>query len=72
LPQGRYLFPVVFPIAFIFIMGLKTLFDMFHKKGGQIAIAVFLAFEFIFFNYAVWNYIIPIFHLAVRSPHPGL
>jgi len=72
LPQGRYLFPLILPIALIFILGLKNLFDLFHKKGGQVAVMLFVLFEFFFFNYVVWNYLIPVFHLTVKSPHPGL
>jgi len=72
LPQGRYMFPLLLPIAFIFVLGLKSFFDMFHKKGGLIAISLFLIAEFIFLNYALWYYVIPVFHLTVKSPHPGI
>jgi len=33
---------------------------------------VFVLFQFFFFSYVVWNYLIPVFHLTVKSPHPGL
>ena len=72
LPQGRYLFPLILPIAFIFILGLKSFFELFHKRAGQVAIMVFVLFQFFFFNYVVWNYLIPVFHLTVKSPHPGI
>jgi len=72
LPQGRYLFPLILPIAFIFILGLKSFFGLFHKKAGQVAVALFVVFQFFFFTYVVWNYLIPVFHLTVKSPHPGL
>ena len=72
LPQGRYLFPVILPIVFIFILGQKNVFGFFHKKSGHLAIVVFVLFQFFFFNYIVWNYLIPVFHLTVKSPHPGL
>jgi 4-amino-4-deoxy-L-arabinose transferase-like glycosyltransferase len=72
LPQGRYLFPLILPIAFIFVLGLKSLFDLLHKKAGQVAVALFVLFQFLFFNYVVWNYLVPVFHLTVKSPHPGL
>jgi hypothetical protein len=72
LPQGRYLFPVILPVAFLFILGLKNVFGLFHKKSGQLAIMVFVLFQFFFFTYVVWNYLIPVFHLTVKSPHPGM
>ncbi|MCP2605205.1 hypothetical protein NLC29_03520, partial [Candidatus Aminicenantes bacterium AH-873-B07] len=72
LPQGRYLFPAILPISLVFIFGIKNLFDLFHRKGGVIALWFFLIFEFIFFNFSLWNYILPVFHMIIKSPYPGI
>ena len=69
LVQGRHLFPLILPIAVVFLIGIKSLFDSFHKRGGQIALVAFSLFLFLFFNFALWNYIVPIFHLSLKGPH---
>ena len=69
LVQGRHLFPLILPIAVVFLIGIKSFFDSFHKRGGQIALASFSLFLFLFFNFALWNYIVPIFHLTLKGPH---
>jgi hypothetical protein len=63
---------VILPLAFLFILGLKSLFDLFHKKGGAIAVWSFVAFEFLFLSFVIWRYILPVYHLTVQSPHPGI
>jgi len=70
--EGRYLFPVIVPIAFLFLLGLKAFFDLFHKKAGTVAISVVLILEFLFLNYSIWDSIIPIFHMTVKAPHLGI
>ena len=71
--QGRYLFPLILPIAFLLIIGLKNFFDIFDRKMrlGVRAIKVMLIFQFLFLNYVIWNEIVPVFHLILKSPHPG-
>lgn len=69
LVQGRQLFPLIVPITVVFLIGIKSLFDFFHKQGGKIALASFFLFAFLFFNFALWNYIVPIFHLTLKGPH---
>ncbi len=71
-PQGRYLFPVVFPVALLFVLGLEGLGDVFGRRAGRAAVAAFLGFEIIFFAFAVWDYLAPVFHLTVSAPHPGI
>ncbi|OGD18268.1 MAG: hypothetical protein A2W03_14095 [Candidatus Aminicenantes bacterium RBG_16_63_16] len=71
-PQGRYLFPAIFPVAFLFVLGLESLGDLFGRRAGRALVAVFLVFEVIFFVFVVWGYIAPVFHLTVRAPHPGI
>ena len=71
--QGRYFFPLVIPIAFLLVVGLKSFFDIFSKKVrlGTFAVKVFILFEFFFLNYVIWNDIIAVFHITLKSPHPG-
>jgi len=72
LAQGRYIFPFILPVAFLFVVGIKTFSDLFHPQAGKIAIASFILIEFLFLNYCLWSYILPVFHLSIRSPHPGV
>ena len=70
--QGRQIFPLIMPLAFILTSGLITFFGLAGKKIGRIALATIILAEFIFLSLCVWNYIIPAFHLTRKSPHPGL
>lgn len=72
LAQGRYLFPVLVPIAVLFVIGLLSVFSFIHKKAGKAAISALVVAEFLFLNYVIWNYIIPVFHLTQKTPLPGL
>ena len=72
LVQGRHLFPLILPITVVLTVGVKSFFDLISKRAGRIALCVFVLFEFVFFNFALWNYVVPVFHLAIKSPHPGL
>ena len=69
--QGRYLFPYIVPAAFLFVLGIKTFFDLFAKKGTLVLRAV-LVVMFVFLNYVLWGLIVPIFHLTAKSPYPGI
>jgi hypothetical protein len=71
-PQGRYLFPVVFPLALLFVLGLESLGDLFGRRTGRAVIAAWLVFEAVFFVFALWGLIAPAFHLTLRAPHPGI
>lgn len=71
-PQGRYLFPAIFPLAFLFVLGLESLGDVFGPRKGRILVSAFLIFEAAFFVVAVWGYVAPVFHLTLRAPHPGI
>lgn len=70
--QGRQVFPLIMPIAFILTSGLISFFGLAGRKIGRMALATVVSAEFIFLNFCIWNYIIPVFHLTHRSPHPGL
>ena len=72
LAQGRHFYPVILPLTLLLLIGLKALFDLIHRKGGVIAVWTVILFEFVFFNFAVWNYLVPVFHLTVKSAHPGI
>ena len=70
--QGRYLFPLMTAVALLFVTGMTSLFESIRKKTGVVAMGVFVCVEFFALNYIVWNDIIPVFHLTLKSPHPGL
>lgn len=70
--QGRYLFPVIIPAAALFTVGIDSLFSLIHKKAGKAALCTLVLAEFLFLNYAIWNYIVPVFHLTQKTPFPGL
>jgi len=70
--QGRHLFSLLIPFSFLFILGLISLFDLVHAKMSSAVLAAFVLVEFFFFNFVIWFYIVPIFHLAIKSPHPGI
>lgn len=72
LGQGRYFFPLIVPLVYIFFLGIKTVFDLFHKDAGRIAVAALIVLEFFFLNYCVWQYIIPVFHMTIKSPVAGV
>ncbi len=71
-PQGRYLFPVIFPLALLFVLGLESLGDLFGRRTGRAVVAAWLVFEIVFFVFALWGLIAPAFHLTLRAPHPGI
>jgi ABC-type multidrug transport system fused ATPase/permease subunit len=89
--QGRYLFPVIAPAALLFVLGLKSLFDLFGRgvrasslrpvllglipssRGtGIFALKAFLVLEFLLLNFILWNEVIPVFHLTLKSMYPGI
>jgi hypothetical protein len=71
-PQGRYLFPVIFPFALLFVLGLESLGDLFGRRTGKAVVAAWLVFEAVFLVFALWGLIAPAFHLTLRAPHPGI
>ena len=71
-PQGRYLFPVIFPLALLFVLGLESLGDLFGRRTGKAVVAAWLVFEAVFLVFALWSLIAPAFHLTLRAPHPGI
>jgi len=71
-PQGRYLFPAIFPLALLFVAGLESLGGLLGRRAGRVLAASFLIFEAIFFVYALWGLVAPAFHLTLLAPHPGI
>jgi len=70
--QGRHLFSLLIPFFFLFVMGINILSGMVHFKLSKAVLATLVLLEFIFLSFIIWFYVIPIFHLSVKSPHPGL
>ena len=72
LPQGRHLFPLAIPLALLLFLGLENLLRLVSRKAAAIGLGAAVVFEFLFFGYVFWNYIVPMFHLTLRAPHPGI
>ena len=72
LPQGRHLFPLIIPLAFLFFLGLENLLRLISRKAVAVGLGAAVILEFIFLGYVVWTYIIPVFHLTLKAPHPGI
>jgi len=59
LPQGRYLFPALVPIAILFVLGLRELTpDCYAQQGVLALIVTLIAFDFM----CLAGYIIPYFY----------
>jgi hypothetical protein len=72
LAQGRHFFPLIIPVAFLFVVGIKCFFDLFHAQAGRIALTAFVVLEFFFLNTIIWARMFPFFHMIIKSPHPGI
>jgi hypothetical protein len=71
LPQGRYLFPALIPLVYLLLLGLHTAAGRTKAGAGKNAVAAVLLALWFFFGIAVWEFLVPVFHLAVQSPFPG-
>ncbi|MCX7973240.1 MAG: DUF2142 domain-containing protein [Candidatus Aminicenantes bacterium] len=71
LPQGRYLFPAILPLALLLVIGLGNFFSLFWKRTAIVGFSLILMVEFFFLNYVLLAQIIPVFHLMIKSPYPG-
>ncbi len=69
--QGRYIFPSIIAIAFLFVLGISGLLT---SKYYRIALLVFASTLFLFDAMCVLRYIIPhyyaVFNLTVVNVHP--
>ncbi|RLF97640.1 MAG: hypothetical protein DRN49_07220, partial [Thaumarchaeota archaeon] len=74
LAQGRHFFPLIIPIAFLFALGMKEFIKIIalSERVKQMVVVGFIVFEFVLLNYVIWAKLIPIFHLTISSPHPGV
>jgi len=72
LAQGRHFFPLLIPVALLFVLGMKSFFGAVRPRAAGIAVALFLLAEFVLLQYAVWARMLPYFHLVIKSPYPGL
>ncbi|MBM3295707.1 MAG: DUF2142 domain-containing protein [Candidatus Aminicenantes bacterium] len=69
--QGRYLFPFIIPAALLFVLGIRSLFDLFAHRG-LLVLRLVLVLMFVLFNIVLWGLMIPVFHLTLKSPFPGI
>ena len=70
--QGRHFFPLLLPLAFLFLGGLYSLTRLVHRRAAVISLGAFLLFEFLFLGAVLWSQVVPVFHLILKSPHAGL
>lgn len=72
LAQGRHFYPLILPIAFLFMLGLKTLIQSVFPAKVPVFLYSLATLEFVFLNVCIWYYIVPVFHMAIKSPVSGL
>jgi hypothetical protein len=86
--QGRYLFPVMGFAAVLFVIGTKTAFDALGAvaramrlatrgaggpiRAGEFALKALAVVALFVLTIAIWQYIVPVFHLTISSPHSGI
>ncbi len=86
--QGRYLFPVMGFAAVLFVIGTKTAFDALgavaramrlatrgaggHISAGEFALKALIVVAVFVLTIVIWQYIVPVFHLTISSPHSGI
>ncbi len=72
LGQGRYFFPLVTAVILVLLTGLDHAIPLATPKKSWLALGGLILAGFFLLNFIVWNYVLPVFHLTVRAPHPGL
>jgi len=72
LAQGRHFFPLIIPIAFLFVFGLRQIFDMIRPGLGGVAVIGFVVIEFFILNFVIWAQMVPVFHMMIKSPYKGM
>lgn len=70
--QGRYFFPLLLPVAYLFVTGTKSFFDTIKRGYGTVSLPVFILLEFFFLNAVIWQYMIPVFHMTIKSANLGI
>ena len=43
-----------------------------HVEGGEFALKVLIVIAVFVLTIVIWQYIVPVFHLTIASPHPGI
>jgi hypothetical protein len=72
LSQGRYFHPLILPVALFAVLGLSGLGDLIKKGSGRLVVAGAIMAEFLLLAFSTWSEIVPVFHLILRGPHPGV
>ena len=72
LAQGRHFFPLIIPIAFLFVLGLRQIFDRIRPGLGRVAVMGFVVIEFFILNFVIWAQMVPVFHMMIKSPYKGM
>ena len=72
LAQGRHFFPLIIPIAFLFVLGLRQIFDRIRPGLGRAAVMGFVVIEFFILNFVIWAQMVPVFHMMIKSPYKGM
>lgn len=70
-PQGRYIFPLWLPLIMVMIAGLRRLDQRFSPHRG-VWTRVYLGGLVLANAMVIFARIIPVFYLAMRSPHGGM
>lgn len=86
--QGRYFFPVMGFAAVLFVIGTKTAFDALGAvarvlrlatrgaggpiRSGEFALKALIVVALFVLTIVIWQYIVPVFHLTISSPHSGI
>ena len=72
LAQGRHFFPLIIPVALLFVLGMRSFFESIRSRAAGIALMLFVTAEFLLLNYVIWARMLPFFHMIIKSPHPGI
>jgi hypothetical protein len=72
LAQGRQFFPLIIPIGFLFVVGVKRIFDVIRPGLGKVVVVGFLVVEFLVLTLVIWAQMVPFFHMIIKSPYYGI
>ena len=71
LPQGRYLFPLWLPFIIVMVTGIHELDQRFSPKS-RVWSRVYLGMLILANGAVIFGRVIPVFYLAMSSPHQGM
>ena len=72
LAQGRQFFPLIIPIGFLFVVGVKRTFDVIRPGLGKVVVVGFVVVEFLVLTLVIWAQMVPFFHMIIKSPYYGI